>query len=1013
MSESEAPPVEELLGYRLIDRLGQGGYGEVWRAEAPGGLNKAVKFVFGRQDDTRAAREMKAMERVREVRHPFLLSLERIDLVEGRLVVISELADGSLRDRFYDCLDSGLPGIPRDELLRYMRESADALDFLRDTHRLQHLDVKPENILLLAGHVKVADFGLVKSIGGATESLVGGMTPTYAGPEVFRGSPGEASDQYSLAILYQELLTGQLPFGGQSTAELTFQHLNDEPHLAPLCEEDRYAVSRALAKEPSHRYASCSDFVRALETTLNEEAPPPEPAPVLKVTQNHGRPGVASQNTLNTQAVDALSEAAWNGPSAPILFEVGPPAACELQPLGPEAVPPATIDPTPSLFLGIGGGSGRVLRALREKVSHEFDLTGPLASMPFLLIDTDPQALNIATRGGDRGTGLLSTETVALPLKRPQQYREKSDRLLGWLSRRWLYNIPKSLRTEGIRPLGRLALVDHARQCFQRIRHAVIEATSPESIEASNEATGLTFRPGAMRVYLVASLSGGASSGMLYDVAYAVRTILQRAEIELTQQIGLLCYSTSRNELARVNAFSALAELRHFNSPDAVYPGDPGAGLPQNDAGVKPFDATYVLNFGSGPTDPVGVQATGELVDYLYLDALTPAQCWFDGCRAAEPDSRRRSSVRGFRVEQFCGPKRIAATERLCKQLFASWTSGHPDPDADTAADRPDSEDERSTNHLVHGAVQFVGGLRLDAAGLVAHAKAPPPAGDGDEPQSIEGQLAAEIGLWLAEKMNAPGERLLEARRAALWLVDHFEVVARDLLRSQEPAEGSEPDSEEHAAVRRAAEVAQTLIAATKKMLGRIDNFAKLFREETGASEPIEPGADLWSAEVVTRFDATLQAEFLDSSGGVARVLAEPVLRARLTGVAQKLADRVVAREIEPNQDEDDTPAESAVSRDPTEFGGCERRLEIRPTILDSPGLSRAKVVECEGISIPHLAAEIVGRRQDYARFADRVHARTDIEWSPLLQSDPGPPPLAAASAPAPSLVGAPCVPSE
>ena len=64
----------------------------------------------------------------------------------------------------------------------------------------------------MAGHVKVADFGLVKDVGKSQASLVGGLTPLYSAPEVFQGSPSTFSDQYSLAVLYQEMLTGVLPF---------------------------------------------------------------------------------------------------------------------------------------------------------------------------------------------------------------------------------------------------------------------------------------------------------------------------------------------------------------------------------------------------------------------------------------------------------------------------------------------------------------------------------------------------------------------------------------------------------------------------------------------------------------------------------------------------------------------------------------------------------------------------------------------------------------------------------
>jgi serine/threonine protein kinase len=66
---------EPIPGYRLVQRLGAGGFGEVWKVTAPGGLLKALKLVYGRMDESRADRELKALERVKVVRHPFVLSL--------------------------------------------------------------------------------------------------------------------------------------------------------------------------------------------------------------------------------------------------------------------------------------------------------------------------------------------------------------------------------------------------------------------------------------------------------------------------------------------------------------------------------------------------------------------------------------------------------------------------------------------------------------------------------------------------------------------------------------------------------------------------------------------------------------------------------------------------------------------------------------------------------------------------------------------------------------------------
>ena len=345
------PNSEPLPGYRLLNLLGEGDFGEVWRCAAPGGLSKAIKFVAGpvrQRADTcsRGTPEIQALQRIQSIQHPFLLSLDRVERLDGDLVIVMDLAERSLEDLLLSYRGAGQAGIPRPELLGYLRETAEVLDLLNHKHDLQHLNVKPGNLFVVAGHVKVADFGLVSSvaemIGSQPTSLqLGALAPVYAAPESFLGNITSASDQYSLAIVYHELLTGKILFNGKNFRQLAMQHMQSVPDLSALPEADRPAVARALSKEPKERFPSCSAFVQALAEGMTGTAELRVPARTFFAMESQPK------QPKRATAVDGKLGETYHG--APVA-----------------AVPPSAVATVTSEFAGL-----RLLECLSRQASGE------------------------------------------------------------------------------------------------------------------------------------------------------------------------------------------------------------------------------------------------------------------------------------------------------------------------------------------------------------------------------------------------------------------------------------------------------------------------------------------------------------------------------------------------------------------------------------------------------------------------------------------------------------------
>jgi Protein kinase domain len=277
-------PGEQFLpvggGYRLLDRLGGGAFGEVYRALAPNGELTAVKWLTRPLDDRTVQRELESLRTLSELRHQYLLRTREHHQLNGRLVLIMDLAEGSLSDRLEQCREGGLDAIPVDELLPYFRQAAEGLDFLHQ-NKVTHRDIKPQNLLFLKGRVQLADFGLAREQDGSTAftSLICG-TPAYMPPETWQNKISFRSDQYSLAAAYVEMRLGRPVYSAVSLYEIRQCHLRGTPDLAPLEGEERKVLLRALARDPHHRFPTCGAFVKALSNAVRPAPSNPSRFPV-------------------------------------------------------------------------------------------------------------------------------------------------------------------------------------------------------------------------------------------------------------------------------------------------------------------------------------------------------------------------------------------------------------------------------------------------------------------------------------------------------------------------------------------------------------------------------------------------------------------------------------------------------------------------------------------------------------------------------------------------------------
>jgi hypothetical protein len=804
MSFVRQPNAEPIPGYRLIAPLGSGGFGEAWKCEAPGGLFKAIKFVYGNLnsldvDGARAEQEWKALNRVKEVRHPFVLSMDRIEVVGGELVIVMELADKSLHDSFEEALSAGLVGIPRDALLRYIRDAAEALDHMNEKHGLQHLDIKPRNLFLVSDRVKVADFGLVKHLERSGASgVMGAVTPLYGAPETFTGAITERSDQYSLAVVYQELLTGHRPFNGKNARQLAHQHMSEPPDLRALPEPERPIVARALEKDPSKRFPNCLAFVRALYTARSSYAGVTlekrshdgagnRPKTMLDTLENFQLEGLPAEEQLVPVEPDEIDVARLNESGEAISR------------MGVTVAQPATGALRPTVVIGVGGYGRRALTELRCRFLDRFGDLGKAPLIRFLYIDSDSDALKAAQRGAAE-VAFRSHEVYHLPLQAVSHYRRRQlDQLFEWLPREKLYAMPRALKTQGGRALGRLAFTDNYMRLISRVKREIQHACHPDAIYQTVAQTGLALRDGTPRVYVVGCATGGAS-GYLADLGYAIRRLLKQMQQPQSPVVNFLFCgapddpATPRGEQA--NLYATLTELHHFADPAVAFSAQYGADGPRLADQGPAFDQVYLLT--QQHRSPEGRRdALSHMGSYLFHELTTPLGPRLDQARLKRNAEAPFRSLGTFGVWFPRGLLLRLSARDACQRLLDDWQAG---------AGSGLAPGEQSLVEAAHARVAADPELTPEALGAsVCSAAAAQMDGQPrealtrllltveeqskqvvaqDDPGAWARQTLGRVRDWLGSGVSLPGVNAVQQRRSTLTRA--LEAAAAQLAQDQD-----------------------------------------------------------------------------------------------------------------------------------------------------------------------------------------------------------------------------------
>ena len=265
------PESRPLDGYTIKRAIARGGFGEVYYALSDSGKEVAIKLL---QENLEI--ELRGVTQCLNLKHPNRVTL--FDIKQDRDSdhwIVMEYVGGKTLDKV---IHEAPNGLPLEDVLAWLDGIAGGIGYLHD-RGIVHRDLKPANIFRENGVVKVGDVGLSKFIAPSRRSAhtqsVG--TVYYMAPEVAKGRYGKEVDVYSLAVILVELLTGKVPFDGETTAEILMKHLTERPNLGAIPPNLRGVFEAALEKDPQRRTSDVLELARHFRNAARGEVSAPSP----------------------------------------------------------------------------------------------------------------------------------------------------------------------------------------------------------------------------------------------------------------------------------------------------------------------------------------------------------------------------------------------------------------------------------------------------------------------------------------------------------------------------------------------------------------------------------------------------------------------------------------------------------------------------------------------------------------------------------------------------------------